>query len=139
MQFPNFELHLAQFLAKVVANSGTCFRLAGSKTDEFVDFLQRKSQPLHLTDKYQGFDLLRVVESKAARTAPWRSQQPSPFIETDGIDGESTTSRKLPDSHAGPLLEALCYNLELCPESTGCPASATGTLDPGFVRKDRVG
>lgn len=102
MQFSNLESHLAQFLAKMVANRCTCSRPAEAKTEKFVDFLQRKSQLLHVTDKLESFDLSGFVVPKAARAAPRRRQQPSAFIETDGIDAEPALPRKLSDSHASP-------------------------------------
>ena len=71
--------------------------------DDLLDLIQAQTQPLRGLDEDETLDVGLLVGAVSRRRAGRIWQEADPFIETDGLGGDSESVSQLPDSHGQNL------------------------------------
>ncbi|HKS81368.1 MAG TPA: hypothetical protein VJR23_07660 [Candidatus Acidoferrales bacterium] len=69
--------------------------LAQPQVNEFLDFNQRETEGLHLTDEVKAIDLVACINTKPTGSARSSGQEPALFVEANAVYGHGDSSREL--------------------------------------------
>src|SRR5258705_13825700 len=94
----HLAIQLSNLLTQQIANSPTFFSTACRQ--QVLDLVERQTQLLRLFYKADSLNHLRPEETEASATTIRARQQLSSFIETDRVNGDSSTFRQISDLNA---------------------------------------
>jgi hypothetical protein len=91
----HLAIQLSNLRAQEIANSPTFFSTACSQ--QILDLVQRQTQLLRLLYETDSLNHLRPEETEASAAAKRPRQQSSALVETDRVNGDSSTFRQISD------------------------------------------